>query len=50
MAYATAAAAIAAMVMVSVAWGLQASALYVSAVLIALSAGAIHHKAHKRNR
>ncbi|MBT2379607.1 hypothetical protein AMK21_18635 [Streptomyces sp. CB00316] len=51
LAYAIAAAAIAAMVVVSVAWGVQASVpYYVPAALIALSAGAIHYNTRKRDR
>lgn len=51
LAYGIAAAAIAAMVVVSVAWGVQASIpYYIPATLIALSAGAIHFNARKRNR
>lgn len=50
LAYVIAAVAIAAMVVVSVAWGVQASVpYYVPAVLIALSAGAIHYNTRKRD-
>ncbi|MGW9499008.1 hypothetical protein ACWG5P_32435 [Streptomyces prasinus] len=49
--YGIAAAAIAAMVVVSVAWGVRASVpYYIPTVLIALSAGAIHYNVRKRNR
>jgi hypothetical protein len=51
LAYAIAAAAIAAMVVVSVAWGVRTTVpYYVPAVLIVLSAGAIHYNTRKRDR